>query len=193
MILAAAYVLDLANDHDAAMHLTAAIRAHRKRAATNGLGVPPLLDQLEAAALSPSAAGTIALDLTDPVGISHLERALRVYLDDFARGEIPDSTRALHALAATGAAGLKREPLPAVRVSVSERLATLANEKSEPVQNVGEDRPMTTKQAAEWVGVKQPATIRGWINDGSLPAIRHGRAFRILKSDLEKRRGINAN
>lgn len=185
MILAAAYVLDLANDHDAAMHLTAAIRAHRKRAATNGLGVPPLLDQLEAAALSPSAAGTIALDLTDPVGISHLERALRVYLDDFARGEIPDSTRALHALAATGAAGLKREPLPAVRVSVSERMCALVSADAPSGQDDPEDGAMfTTQQAADRLGV-HVQTVRRWIHDEEIPAIKHGRTFRILKSDLE--------
>src|SRR4051812_13539548 len=46
-----------------------------------------------------------------------------------------------------------------------------------------EDRPLKIREAAERLGVDY-GTIRGAIERGLLPAIRHEQSFRILPADL---------
>ena len=47
------------------------------------------------------------------------------------------------------------------------------------------ERWMTLKEAAAYVGVKDEATLRGWIATGELRYGRAGREFRLRRSDLD--------
>lgn len=49
---------------------------------------------------------------------------------------------------------------------------------------------MTTHEIAELLKVRE-ATVRGWIHDGQLRAVKLGREFRVAVKDLEA--FVNAN
>lgn len=44
---------------------------------------------------------------------------------------------------------------------------------------------LTVAEVAEWLKLNQQ-TVRNWIDQGSLPAVRVGRRVRIKRSDLER-------
>ena len=48
-----------------------------------------------------------------------------------------------------------------------------------------EDRWMTLSEAAEYVGVKDAATLRSWIGAGDLRFGRAGREYRLRRSDID--------
>lgn len=55
------------------------------------------------------------------------------------------------------------------------------------------DHPLlTVHETAAHLKVKQ-STIRAWIRDGRLRAIKFGREWRIMSTDLEKFLNSNAN
>jgi excisionase family DNA binding protein len=48
-----------------------------------------------------------------------------------------------------------------------------------------EESFLTVAEVAEWLKLNQQ-TVRNWIDQGSLPAVRVGRRVRIKRSDLER-------
>ena len=54
----------------------------------------------------------------------------------------------------------------------------------EPVRNLGEEYPLTVRQAAKFLGVS-PQTVYLWVERKQIPHLRvMGRNIRFLKSDL---------
>lgn len=47
------------------------------------------------------------------------------------------------------------------------------------------DEFLTVAEVAEWLKLNQQ-TVRNWIDQGSLPAVRVGRRVRIKRSDLDR-------
>ena len=45
---------------------------------------------------------------------------------------------------------------------------------------------LSTEQVAQILGIKNPITIRRWIEKRKITAIKIGKEYRITKSDLEK-------
>ncbi len=68
-----------------------------------------------------------------------------------------------------------------VRRVLREELATLGK----PAETTS-DGYLTINESAAIVGVHH-TTIRGWISDSSLKAVKAGRSWRILRADLDRR------
>lgn len=48
-----------------------------------------------------------------------------------------------------------------------------------------EDRYLTPEEVAERINVK-PATVRGWLRDGTLKGAKFGRVWRVRESELQR-------
>jgi excisionase family DNA binding protein len=77
-----------------------------------------------------------------------------------------------------------------IRSAIREELAAISRAPIEQGGGNGTEY-LTIARAAEVAGV-HPCTIRGWIKDGSLRAYRLGRAYRLLRGDLDMRLTVEA-
>lgn len=57
--------------------------------------------------------------------------------------------------------------------------------RSQPVETPARPKLLTTVAAAARLGV-DPSTVRRWIEDGRLPAVKPGRDYRIDPADLDE-------